>query len=41
MAALITTIMIMKIKWVSAISQKDIKSDNEAQAPATRKCQQT
>jgi putative MATE family efflux protein len=36
-AAIITTILIMRIKWVSSIPQKDIKSNNSAKAIATGK----
>jgi putative MATE family efflux protein len=37
MAAIITTVLIMRIKWVSAISTSENKSDNSTKTPATIK----
>ncbi|TDT62842.1 MATE family efflux transporter [Fonticella tunisiensis] len=41
MTAIITTILIMRIKWVSTISHNYIKNDNSIKEPAIRKYQQT
>lgn len=38
MAALITTILIMRIKWVSSIAQGDSKNDSSAKTSAAAKC---